>query len=184
MYLCACTYDRPNNQGTGIQILTFDDELSPLAKNISEEFEESGMCIIERSDRQFLILGNRISSSGVSQIVLYGAETNGLLVTNSSLLATISEGNTDLIGKRMIKTVKGGLAIVGTRAAGGDSDVLLQFISSTAQVGDQVSFGASGAQTGSDIELTRDGGYIVLGTNTFGESSIISLIKTSATGDI
>jgi len=84
----------------------------------------------------------------------------------------------------MIKTAKGGLAIVGTRAAAENSEVLLQFLSSTIQVGDQVSFGASGAQTGSDIELTRDRGYIVLGTNRYGESSIISLMKTSATGDI
>jgi len=184
MYLCACTYDRPNKEGTGIQILTFDDELSPLAKNLSGEFEESGMCIVERRDRQYLVLGNRINSAGVSEIVLYGVETNGLLITNSSLLATISEGNTDLTGKRMIKTLKGGLAIVGTRAAGENSDILLQFVSSTMQVGDGVSFGASGAQTGSDIELTGDGGFIVLGTNRFGESSIISLIKTGATGDI
>jgi hypothetical protein len=184
MYLCACTYDRPNNEGTGIQVLTFDDELSPLAKNLSGEFEESGMCIIEGSEKQFLILGNRMNSAGVSEIVLYSAETDGLLITNSSLLATISDGNTDLIGKKVIKTAKGDLAIVGTRAKGANSEVLLQFISSTFQVGDQVSFGASGAQTGSDIELTRDGGYIVLGTNRYGESSIISLMKTSATGDI
>lgn len=184
MYLCACTYDRPNNEGTGIQVLTFDDELSPLAKNLSGEFEESGMCIIEGSQQQFLILGNRMNSAGVSEIVLYSAETDGLLITNSSLLATISDGNTDLIGKKVIKTAKGDLAIVGTRATGENSEVLLQFISSTFQVGDQVSFGASGAQTGSDIELTRDGGYIVLGTNRYGESSIISLMKTSATGDI
>jgi hypothetical protein len=184
MYLCACTYDRPNNEGTGIQVLTFDDELSPLAKNLSGEFEESGMCILERSEGQFLILGNRMNTAGVSEIVLYGAETNGLLITNSSLLATISEGNTDLTGKKVIKTAKGGLAIVGTRSAGENSEVLLQFVSSTIQVGDQVSFGASGAQTGSDIELTRDGGYIVLGTNSYGESSMISLMKTSATGDI
>ena len=184
MYLCACTYDRPNNEGTGIQILTFDDELSPLAKNLSGEFEESGMCIIERRDRQFLILGNRLNSAGVGEIVLYGAETNGLLITNSSLLATISEGNTDLIGKKVIKTDKGDLAIIGTRAAGENSDILLQFISATIQVGDQVSFGASGAQIGSDIELTGDGGYIVLGTNMYGENRIISLLKTSATGDI
>jgi hypothetical protein len=115
---------------------------------------------------------------------LYGAETNGLLITNSSLLATISEGNTDLIGKKVIKTDKGDLAIIGTRAAGENSDILLQFISATIQVGDQVSFGASGAQIGSDIELTGDGGYIVLGTNMYGENRIISLLKTSATGDI
>jgi hypothetical protein len=51
-------------------------------------------------------------------------------------------------------------------------------------MGEGVSFGASGDQTGKDIKLTNDGGFVILGTNQFGGSSIISLMKTSATGDI
>jgi hypothetical protein len=183
-YLCACTYDKLNGEGTGIQILTFDDDLSPLAKNISGEFNETGMCIVQSNNNQFLVLGNRIDNSGVSEMVLYGIETDGLLIKNSTLLATISERNTDLTGKKMVQSAGGNLAITGTRSAGQDSNVLLQFISSSFQIGDQVSYGASGVQTGSDIEITRDGGYVLLGTNSYGESSIISLMKTSATGDI
>jgi len=183
-YLCACTYDKLNNQGTGIQILSFDDELSPMARNLSGEFNEYGMCIIEVADDEYLILGNRENGSGDSELVLYGIETNGLLLSNTSLYATISAPNTDFIGERLIQTSAGELAIAGTRRIGNNSEILLQFVSSTYQMGEGVSFGASGDQTGKDIKLTNDGGFVILGTNQFGGSSIISLMKTSATGDI
>lgn len=184
MYLCVCTFEKINSKGSGIQILTFDDELSPLVKNLSGEFDEQGMCIIEKDDGHFLVLGNRKNESGTSEMLLYGIETDGLLITSSSLLATISEENRDLIGRRVVKTATGNLAIAGTRRMGVNSEVLLQFVSSSYQEEEQVSYGASGAQTGTDIELSDDGGFVILGTNSYGESSMISLMKTSATGDI
>jgi hypothetical protein len=61
---------------------------------------------------------------------------------------------------------------------------MLQFVSSSYGVQEQVTYGASGAQTGKDIELTNDSGFVVLGTNSYEGSSIISLMKTSASGDI
>lgn len=184
MYLCVCTIEKLNSKESGIQILTFDDELSPLVKNLSGEFNEQGMCIIEEDDGHFLVLGNRKNESGISEMLLYGIETDGLLITSSSLLATISEENRDLIGRRVVKTVAGNLAIAGTRRMGVNSEILLQFVSSSYQEEEQVSYGASGAQTGTDIELSDDGGFVILGTNSYGESSMISLMKTSATGDI
>ena len=183
-YLCVCTYDKVNGEGTGIQVLTFDDDLSPLAKNLSGEFDEYGVCILEEGDERFLVLGNRESGSGEMQLVLYGIETDGLLITNTSLNATISGQDADLIGKRIIETVSGDLAITGTRSVGSNSEILLQFVSASYQAGELVSYGASGAQTGQDIELARDGGFVMLGTNSYGGSSIISLMKTSASGEI
>ena len=184
MYLCVCTFDKINGEGTGIQVLTFDDELSPLAKNLSGEYDEYGMCILNEGDGRFLVLGNRENGSGGIELLLYGIETDGLLITNSSLNATISEVNTDLIGERMIETSSRDLAIIGTRRVGTNSEIFLQFVSSSYQVEELVSFGASGVQTGEDIELADDGGFVVLGTNRYGEGSVISLMKTSASGDI
>jgi hypothetical protein len=184
MYLCACTYDKVNGEGTGIQVLTFDDALSPLVKNLSGEFDEYGMCILDEGDGHFLVLGNRESGSGEMQPVLYGIETNGLLITNTSLNATISEQNVDLIGERIIETASGDLAITGTRSVAGNSEIFLQFVSDSYQVEELVSYGASGAQMGKDIELAEDGGFVMLGTNSLGGSSIISLMKTSASGEI
>lgn len=183
-YLCVCTYDKINGEGTGIQVLTFDDDLSPLAKNLPGDFNEYGMCILDEGDENFLVLGNRESGSGDMQLLLYGIETDGLLITNTSLNATISGQDADLIGKRIIETASGDLAITGTRSVGSNSEILLQFVSASYQAGELVSFGASGAQSGQDIELARDGGFVMLGTNSYGESSIISLMKTSASGEI
>ena len=184
MYLCVCTYDKVNGEGTGIQVLTFDDDLSPFVRNLSREFNEHGMCILEEGDGRFLILGNRENGSGASELLLYGIETNGLLITSSTLHATISAPNTDLIGERIIETASGNLAIAGTRQVGNNSEIMLQFISASYLEEEQVSYGASGAQTGKDIKLARDGGFVVLGTNSYGGSSIISLMKTSASGEI
>jgi len=183
-YLCACTYDKINSEGTGIQILSFDDELSPMAKNLSGEFNEFGRCIVEADDHEYLILGNRENVSGDSELLLYGIETNGLIITNSALYATISAPNTDFLGQRFVQIPFGGLAIAGSRRIGNNSEILLQFVNSSYQMGEAVSFGASGDQTGKDIKLTNDGGFVILGTNNSGGSSIISLLKTSATGDI
>ena len=188
MYLCACTFDQVNGEGTTIQILTFDDELSPLARNLSGEFDEQGMCILEEGAGQFLVLGNRLQNrqlaSGGSDMVLYGIETDGLLITGSSLLATISDGNAVLSGKKIIETTSGNLVIVGTREVNSNPEILLQFVSATHQAEEQVTFGAAGSQTGKDIELSRDGGFVLLGTNSDGVNSMISLLKTNAAGDI
>ena len=188
MYLCACAFDQVNGDGTTIQILTFDDELSPLARNLSGEFDEQGMCILEEGAGQFLVLGNRLqnrqSASGGSDIVLYGIETNGLLITGSSLLATVSDGNTVLSGRKIIETSSGNLVIVGTREVNSNPEILLQFVSATHQAEEQLTFGAAGSQTGTDIELSRDGGFVLLGTNSDGVNSMISLLKTNAAGDI
>lgn len=184
MYLCVCTFDKVNGEGIGIQVLTFNDELSPLARNLSGEYNEYGMCILQEEDDQFLVLGNRENGSGESEILLYGIETRGMLITNSTLNATISVANTDLIGERIIETTSGDLAIAGTRQAGNSSEVLLQFVSASYQEEELVTYGASGAQSGEDIALTSDGGFVILGTNSYGESSIISLMKTSASGEL
>ena len=183
MYLCACTYDKINGEGTGIQVLTFDDELSPQAKNLSGEYNEYGMCILDEGGGSFLVLGNRENASG-DELLLYGIETEGLLITSATLNATISEVNADLIGERMILTASRDLAITGTRRVNNNSEIMLQFVSSSYQVEELVSFGASESQTGKDIELAGDGGLVMLGTNGDGGSSIISLLKTNSSGDI
>jgi hypothetical protein len=182
MYLCACTYDKINAEGTGIQVLTFDDDLSPLARKLSGEYNEYGTCILEDGGGRFLVLGNREGASGRSEILLYAIETQGLLITSSTLNATISEVNADLRGERLTKTSSGGLAITGTRRADNNDEILLQLVSASYQVEMPVSFGASGSQTGKDIELADDGGFVVLGTNSEGESSTISLLKTNSSG--
>jgi hypothetical protein len=184
MYLCVCTYDKLNDEGTGILILSFDDALSPYVKTLSGSKYEYGSCIMEQDKGQFVVLGNGNSGEGKSEILLYGIETDGLLISSAGLLANISEENVDLMGRKILKTGSGKLAIAGTRIVSGNSEILLQFVSPTFAVEELLTYGASGAQTGKDIELSRDGGFVVLGTNRYGENSMISLMKTSQTGDL
>ena len=117
-------------------------------------------------------------------MVLYGIETNGLLITGSSLLATISDGQTALSGRKVIETPSGKLVILGTREVNSNPEILMQFVSATHQAEEQLTFGAAGAQTGTDIELSGDGGFVLLGTNSDGVNGMISLLKTNAAGDI
>jgi hypothetical protein len=181
-YLCACTFDKKDGAGTGIQILSFDDELSPYARNLSGEFNEYGMCIVDEGAGNYLVLGNRAGSGG-SEMILYGIETDGMFIRNSTEHVSISESGTDLIGERIIDTGRG-LVIAGTRRDGSNEEILMQFVSSSYQEEEGIGFGAAGAQTAEDIERTSDGGFVILGTNDHGGSSIISLMKTNANGEL
>ena len=183
-YLCVSTVDKVNAEGTDMLILTFADDLSPLIKKISGEHIETGQCIVEESANRYLVLGNRVSASGNIEMVIHALEKDGLFVKSAEQLATKSETNVDLIGKRMIKTADGRYAIVGTRVEGGNGLIFLQFLSSGYAMGEQVTFGASGVQAGYDIDVGSDRGLVLLGTNSLGSNSVLSLIKTSETGDL
>ena len=183
-YLCVCTYDKIGKSGTDILILNFDDELSPNDENLTGDSNEYGTCIIEDGVDSYLVLGNRINELGNIEIVVYRIETSGLLITRSVLLATISEGNMDMIGERFVKTADGRYAIVGTRRSGETKDIFLQFLTSDYMASGQIIYGASGDQSGADIDLPNGGGIVILGTSSFEDNSMISLIKTSDTGDL
>ncbi|MEN8202009.1 MAG: hypothetical protein ABFS28_05385 [Bacteroidota bacterium] len=185
-YLCVCTYDKIGDNGTDLLILTFNDELSPnLGEYLTGDVDEFGMCVIEDGPDRFLVLGNRHNTqSGRKEMVIYLIETEGEYITKSLQLATISQSNTDLIGRRFVKTDDGRYVIVGSRTVYGSSDIFLQFLSSDYAVTGNVVFGASGTQTGADIDIADDGGIVVLGTNGSHKSSMISLIKTSDRGDL
>jgi len=183
-YLCVCTYDKINDSGTDLLILTFDDDLAPIpGETLTGDVDEFGMCAIEDGTDRFMVLGNRHNTQlGKKEMVLYLIETEGEFITNSFQLATISQSNTDLIGRRFVKTDDGRYAIVGSRTVYGSTDIFLQFLSSDYAVTGNVVFGASGTQSGADIDIADDGGIVVLGTNGSDENSMISLIKTSDTG--
>jgi hypothetical protein len=183
-YLCVCTYDKIGNAGTtDILVLSFDDELNPHPENLTDDSNEMGTCIIQDGPENYLVLGNRVISNR-SEIVIHQIETAGLVITKSVLLATISESNMDLIGKRFVKTRDNGYAIVGTRQSDGEQELFLQLMTSDYNPSGRIIFGASGDQYGADIDLPDDGGIVLLGTNRYEENSMISLIRTNDTGDL
>jgi hypothetical protein len=183
-YLCICTYDGRGTQGTDILILNFDDELSPIDEVLGSDFDEVGQCIVEDSTDRYLVLGNRINVTGNSEITVYMIETNGLLITKTLLLATISEIESGLIAERIIKTEDGRFAIVGTRQSNGNRDIFLQFLRPDYQPAERLIYGSAGNQTGADIALPDGGGLIMLGTNGTDRNSMMTLIKTGDVGDL
>jgi len=183
-YLCVCTYDKIGVNGTDILVLNFNDDLTPYPETLTDDSDESGMCIVEEGLDQYLVLGNRINVSGRTEMVIHLVKTDGDQIESSTFVTTIAESNMDLIANRFVITPDGRYAIIGTRQSNGTHDIFLQFLTSEHTVSGRIIFGATGSQTGADIDLSHDGGLILLGTNSDGESSLISLIKTSDTGDL
>jgi hypothetical protein len=182
-YLCVCTYDKLGEPGTDLLILNINEDMDVFPEILTDALDEIGMCAIEDDPDRFLVLGNRKNVSGWMEMVIYLIETEGFNITKSLQLATISQSNTDLTGRRFVKT-DDGYAIVGTRRVSGSSEIFLQFLTSDYLVSGNVAFGSSGTQTGADIEISEDGGLVILGTNGYDKHSMISLIKTSDTGDL
>jgi hypothetical protein len=182
-YLCVCTYDKLGEPGTDLLILNINEDMDVFPEILTDALDEVGMCAIEDEPDRFLVLGNRMNVSGWMEMVIYLIETEGFNIIKSLQLATISQSNTDLTGRRFVKT-DDGYAIVGTRQVSGSSEIFLQFLTSDYLVSGNVAFGASGTQTGADIEISEDGGLVLLGTNGYDKHSMISLIKTSDTGDL
>jgi len=182
-YLCVCTYNKFIGEGTDILVLNFDDDLSPNDEILDGQAEEFSKCIVQEDADNYIVLGNRENSqTGKSEILLHLVETEGLLVKESSLLATISEADTDLIAERLVKTEAGKYAIVGTRRVAGDEDIFIQFLENY-QIGERITLGGEGDQRGADIALSVNGGLVIAGDNAYAGSSMISLIKTDESGN-
>ncbi len=182
-YMCVATYNMFIGEGTNILILNFDDELSPNSKVLGGDYDQVGKCIVYDGGSEFVVLGNSFNTqTGNSEILLYQVESEGLLVRNDRLLATISERGADLRAERMVKIDGGRYAIVGTRSTNGDSDIFVQFMADF-QKDIGKTFGSAGIQEGADIGIAGNGGLVILGDNGFEGNSMISLIKTDESGN-
>jgi hypothetical protein len=184
-YMCVCTYDKLGAKpGTDILSLSLNDDFNSAPRFLTGDSNEEASCVIEDGEGQFLVLGNRITDSKIEMVIYQVEIDDELQPVRSVQLATISESNTNLIGKRLVKTEDGRYAIVGTRQSGSERDILLQFLTSDYEPAERILYGASGDQYGADIDIPEDGGIIMLGTTDSGENSMISLIKTNDTGDL
>ena len=182
-YMCVATYNKFIGEGTDILVLNFDDDLSPNDRILGGEFDEFGTCIIKEAENEFVVLGNSNNTqTGNSEILLYQLETDGLLIKNDRLLATISESGVDLMGQRLVKMEDGKQAIVGTRQSDGNADILLQFVSDFKE-DIRKTYGSGGLQAGADIAIPTEGGLVFIGDNGYEGNSMVSLIRTNESGD-
>jgi len=182
-YMCVATYNMFIGQGTNILVLNLDDELSPNGKILGGEFDESGKCIVKDGEDEFIILGNSNNTqTGRSEILLYQVESAGLLVKNDRLLATISESGADLSAERLVKMKDGKYAIVGSRSADDEPEIMIQFLADLKE-DIRKTYGSEGIQEGADIAIPENGGLVFIGDNGYEGNSMISLLKTNESGD-
>lgn len=183
-YMCVATYNKFVGEGTDILVLNFDDDLSPNDKVLEGPYDEFGKCIIKQGENEFLVLGNSNNTqSGNSEILLYQVDSEGLLIKNDRLLATITQDDVDLEAERLVKMEDGRHAIIGTRDQGGNPDIMVQFLSDLKE-DFWKTYGSGGTQEGADIAIPDNGGLVFIGDNGFDGNSMISLIKTNKTGDL
>lgn len=183
-YLAVCTYDRVGSAGTDILILNFDRDLSPVVKPLSNILPETGNCVAHIEGDRYVVLGNRTSASGLSELVLYEITIDGILITGTVPLAQISESGAQLVASRIKKSPNGGFVVVGTRVIGSNRDIFLQFLDESFQSQERIIFGEAGNQSGEDVEFASDAGMLMLGTNGAEDNSMISLIRTGEAGEL
>ena len=182
-YMCVATYNKFIGEGTDILVLNFDDDLSPNDKILEGAYDEFGKCIIKEDENVFVVLGNSDNTqTGNSEILLYQVESDGFLIKNERLLATISEPGVDLMAERLVKMEGGKHAIVGTRQSDGNADILLQFMSDLKE-DIRKTYGSGGTQEGADIAIPSMGGLVFIGDNGYEGNSMVSLIRTNESGD-
>jgi len=182
-YMCVATYNKFIGEGTDMLVLNFNDELSPNDKVLAGAYDEFGKCIIKEDENEFVVLGNSNNTqTGNSEILLYQVESDGLLVKNERLLATISEPGVDLMAERLVKMEGGKHVMIGTRQSDGNADILLQFMSDLKE-DIRKTYGSGGIQEGADIAIPSKGGLVFVGENEYEGNSMVSLIRTNESGD-
>ncbi|MBN1186387.1 MAG: hypothetical protein JXB49_29195 [Bacteroidales bacterium] len=101
-----------------------------------------------------------------------------------STMKEIESPESELYGKYIYAISSGGYAIIGSIITAGNEDIYLLITDSQGNTVTSNTFGGTGTQVGIKIEQTADGGFIILGTNTFDRNSMITLIKTKPDGSL
>jgi hypothetical protein len=149
--------------------------------------EGVGNCIIEISDSNLVILGSSVwdphNPGGGGDLRLLKINSDGDTIWTK----TYGDTNYDDCGYSVRETSDGGFIIVGSTASFGanDQDVWLL---RTDEYGDTLwtkTFGGDSADVGKCIQITNDGGYIIVGsTKSFGAGGEdVWLIKTDSNGN-
>lgn len=185
-YLCACTYDDGALDGTDIYLVYLDEECNPVStKTLGTNDDDIARAIV-RYNEGYLVMGyTESTSTGRDEIRVYTFSFENNLISDASLLATISDPGADLTGEDCVISSRGEIAIIGTREANENRKIYLVTLDSEGiRVGDPGIFGGSGNQTGKALDNATDGGLILTGSNSQGGNTLITLIKTDARGGL
>jgi len=176
--------------GTSLQNASNSDMFIIGKGNISDRYpfalsgNETSSKIIPAEGSGFFFVGTADPlGSGFSQIVIKKLKNDFSedLSFNTNPLGS----DADFRGVDIKEMEDGSLVILGDKSRSNDTDIVLHFLNPDGTTKSSKVFGRTGNQTAYAMELTPDGGIIVLGSNRQEKTnSMITLIKTDKEGNI
>lgn len=162
---------KTNDQGRGIYPFTYGGRGDDYGKMVIPHFQGG-----------YLLLGTTTDNeTGIKNVFLGHVEED----ISSPLWIRHFGDSVSHTAARMKITHEGDYIITGTQEISEDNHVI--FLLKTDPEGDKVfmrTFGGSGVQTASGLDITPDGGYVITGLNRQEGKSVITLIKTNEHGEL
>jgi hypothetical protein len=181
---CGTEYrDRTGNfpGSSDMRVISIQAQGSVLwDKNFGKGSTETGMDI-QLTDDGFIVVGTTSDTkAGDTDVYVVRLFADGTERWNNKYGGT---GNQE--GVSIHPTYDGGYVITGsTEKEETGKDIYLLRVDSKGNELWSKTFGGRLSDTGTIVRQTADGGYMVSGTITFENNSMICLIKTNATGDV
>ena len=145
------------------------------------DFDDEGVSVQQTTDGGYIITGHTRQSYDPEQIWLLKTDSNG----NEEWNKTFGDDSEAEFGKSVKQTIDGGYIILGYTSGGGsfgDNDIWLIKTDSQGNQEWLREFGDGKDDTGFSIDITTDGGYIIVGHTYYRNSYDIWLIKTDSQG--
>ncbi len=145
--------------------------------------DDIGKLIIPHPEGGYLILGTTSNPlTNIQNIYLSHIEED--ILSNPAWTRSFG-GSTSHVATCMKITPEGNYVITGTQVLTDQNQAV--FLLKTDPEGNEIFFntyGGSGRQRAQSVDLTPDGGYIIVGSSETGDASMITLIKTDANGEL
>jgi hypothetical protein len=137
-----------------------------------------GECIKLTPDGTYIISGTSTNITSEQPRIFLAEVTDDL---NISKITVSKTGN--FTGKSVNVTPEGDFILVGTITTT-DDNIYIMGLDRTGGEMYYTTFGRTGEQSASSFCITPDGGLIILGSNSYGGNSMITLVKTGPEGSM
>jgi len=144
-----------------------------------------GNCIQELSDGNLLVCGTRMDlNSGLNSVYLNKLDPDAQAVWENPVTFSEIEDQASLTGMALRVIDDNSYVLIGTRNETGNEDILLLHTDANGNEMSRRILGDEGFQRGVSLEVTGGGGLILVGNNGAEDQSMMSLVKTDASGKL
>ncbi|MBJ12075.1 MAG: hypothetical protein CMG62_03215 [Candidatus Marinimicrobia bacterium] len=163
--------------------VSIGDSHNWFVKTFSGDGNEVGASVLQENDDGYILIGTTSSfGSGLDDIWLIKTDYQG-----NQEWSTTFGGDANDRASLIQNTLDGGYIIVGTTSSYGNGSDDIWLVKTNEDGSEEWNkiFGEDGDETGSSVQQTNDGGYIVVGTifSNNNTSDDVWLIKTDAEGN-